>query len=257
MNWSRVKTILILFFLCTNLFLLGVILISGKRANTISEEIMTSTVEILEKNQIKLDASLIPKRAARLPEVACEPLAEDDEWIFQLLGEQAEKMEDASFQSELGTVSLSDQRFSFSGRIPLENHPEGEQKAILSVLQKCGINRSQVKLQKADAEGKWNLTEWVNEAEIFDQSLELTVSDHAIVQMDGSWFVSLKSQKEIQEQKNAAAILLDFVEMADRPQQESTIVSLELGYAYSEGLYPAWRITLSDGSSYLMDAREK
>ena len=56
MNWSRVKTILILFFLCTNLFLASVIVMSGNRVHTISDEIIHSTGEIL-KNNLKLQTA--------------------------------------------------------------------------------------------------------------------------------------------------------------------------------------------------------
>ena len=134
---------------------------------------------------------------------------------------------------------------------------EGEANAIMNFMQQRGMDRSQIRIQQLPEGGVWRLTEQVNEAEIFDQGFDLTVENGAVVKLTGSWLVSLKKKKEAAAQKNAAEILLDFVGIESRPQDEVTITSLEPGYAYSETLYPVWRISLSDGSVYLMDAREK
>lgn len=257
MNWSRVKTILILFFLCTNLFLASVIVMSGNRVHTISDEIIHSTGEILKNNRILMDETLIPKRVSFLPELDGIPAAEDEEWISRVLGGQAEKTGEGEYRGEHGTLSVRDQTVSFSGKIPLEKMPEGEINAIMNFMQQCGTDRSQIRIQQSAESGVWHLTEQVNEAELFDQGLELTVENGAIVKFSGSWLVSLKQKKGAAAQKNAAEILLDFVEMENRPQGELTVAALEPGYAYSETLYPVWRISLSDGSVYLMDAREK
>ena len=257
MNWSRVKTILILFFLCTNLFLASVIVMSGNRIHTISDEIIHSTGEILKNNRILMDETLIPKRVSFLPEVAGMPAAENEDWISRVLGGQAEKIGESEYRGEYGTLTVQDQTVSFSGKIPLEKMPEGEVNAIMNFMQQCGTDRSQIRIQRAAESGVWHLTEQVNEAELFDQGFDLTVENGAIVKISGSWLVSLKQKKETAEQKNAAEILLDFIGLESRPQGEVTIVALEPGYAYSETLYPVWRISLSDGSVYLMDAREK
>lgn len=257
MNWSRVKTILILFFLCTNLFLVSVIVMSGHRVHTISDEIIHSTGEILKNNRILMNEKLIPKRVSFLPELAGIPAAEDEEWISGILGGQAEKLGEGEYQGEHGTLTVQDQTISFSGSIPLEKMQEGEANAIMNFMQQRGMDRSQIRIQQLPESGVWRLTEQVNEAEIFDQGFDLTVENGAVVKLTGSWLVSLKKKKEAAAQKNAAEILLDFVGIESRPQDEVTITSLEPGYAYSETLYPVWRISLSDGSVYLMDAREK
>ena len=61
MNWYKAKTILIVFFLMTNVFLLVNILTAAGKAAAIPEEIIDSTVQILAGKQITIDKTRIPR----------------------------------------------------------------------------------------------------------------------------------------------------------------------------------------------------
>ena len=67
MNWSRAKTILIILFLCTNVFLLTALALSSVNKSVVSEEIISSTVDILERNGVKISAGIIPEKSEILP----------------------------------------------------------------------------------------------------------------------------------------------------------------------------------------------
>ena len=77
MNWSRAKTILIILFLCTNIFLLTTIILSSGRNSNVTEDIVASTVQILKENGVEISPDIIPRKTRILPVIDLEEQIEE------------------------------------------------------------------------------------------------------------------------------------------------------------------------------------
>ena len=69
MNWPRVKMILIILFLCINIFLLYNMFSSSWRSSSIDKQTVANVVEILSKNGIRINGDLIAPRVKAMKSV--------------------------------------------------------------------------------------------------------------------------------------------------------------------------------------------
>ena len=75
MSWSRIKTILIILFLLTDIFLAASILTAEKKENEISPEVLDASIQILKEHNIILNKS------AELPKMFSVPVLQADNAI--------------------------------------------------------------------------------------------------------------------------------------------------------------------------------
>jgi hypothetical protein len=276
MSWSRAKTILIIFFVALNAVLLANILYTDNKASVISADVISSTVQVLEKNNIYINAGIIPKKA---------PSVKSDE-VTNVIDEYrafAEKMLGADgvgdmgnnvFDSTGGTVEFSADSFVCIPKNPWYSeltqnvNEKNAAKTAVNILKKSGFDMSS---SEAVAENRGNgeflvkFTKTLRKRPIFDSALFVLMSGEGVKKIYGSWFEydGLVSGKDIPT-KNVTGVLIDFINSPLRPQGEVRIEDLEFGCAVNENTQyhktvmpvPVWRITLNNGQSVYMDARK-
>ena len=114
MNWSRVKTVLIILFLCTDIFLLATYFTSRYESSRISEKVISSTISVLEKNGITLSRDLIPKYMPKIKHKEAENVISDYEGFAEkFLGKNIRKT-DFGFESDHGSINFYGDRFNFT-----------------------------------------------------------------------------------------------------------------------------------------------
>lgn len=70
MNWSKIKTIMIVFLLFLNIFLVSFLAITTFQENNISNELVESSISVLSKKGIVCDREIFPAKKYTLPRLS-------------------------------------------------------------------------------------------------------------------------------------------------------------------------------------------
>lgn len=270
MSWNRIKTILIILFLFTDIFLASSILTAEKKKAELSPAVLDATVQILKDKNIILDKSVIPKKNGSAHILQADNAITDYASFAELiLGEACFKKDGYTYVSDKGEISFSGDSFAFnavttgksSGMLTQKN----AQKTAFSFLKGLGFNMSTAKavsLLKKDGIWRIKIRDFAEKRPVFSSEINISVSDSGVISLSGSWF----NQKETREQdsnlKSITGILIDFAEKyADGSLYK--ITALELGYSVfdnenyhkSASLIPVGKIIVDKNTEYFIDAR--
>lgn len=270
MNWGRVKTVLIILFLCTDIFLLATYLTSKYASSTISSEVIESTVEVLKNNDITVDPSIIPQKIPSVVSLDAENVISDYEtFAKKVLGSEFSPV-DYGYESMVGKLTFFGDRFNFvknpmldavTDLIPVTDEKMAKDVTVSS-LQQLGfdLNNADITTKKTDSGYTIILENRANSLPIFNSQVLVELSKSGITSISGIWFNETESPNGSNNIKSITSALIDFIPDAKTPAK---ITEIELGYnifdkaSYhkSATLIPVWKVTTKDGSTYLLDAR--
>lgn len=271
MNWSRAKTVLIILFLCTDIFLLATYFTSKYSSSVISDDVVESTISVLAKNGIMVETSVIPKKIPDIPYTEAENVITDYESFAKtFLGDSLWPIE-FGYESKRGKITFYGDRFNFVANteiyaladimtIPDE---KAAKEYVVTDLGKLGFDLKNAKISVAKSENGFSvsLNNNANSLPVFNSEVQVTISNHIITSISGIWFNETLSQDgNSSGLKSITSALIDFIPQAP---QNTKITKLELGYnifdkeSYhkSATLIPVWKVTCQDGATYLLDAR--
>ncbi|MBQ7986248.1 MAG: two-component system regulatory protein YycI [Clostridia bacterium] len=270
MNWSRVKTVLIILFLCTDIFLLATYLTSKYASSTISPDVIESTVEVLENNNIKVDSAIIPQKIPSALSLDADNVISDYEaFARKVLGSELSAI-DFGYESMAGKVTFFGDRFNFVRNTSLDVltdlMPVTDEKmakdVTISSLQQLGfdLENAEISTEKTDAGYTVTLENQAGSLPIFNSQVVVTLSKSGITSVSGIWFNEAPSQGGNINIKSITSALIDFIPSVIAPAE---ITEIQFGYnifdkaSYhkSSTLIPVWKVTLKDGSTHLLDAR--
>lgn len=264
MNWGRVKTVLIFLFLCADLFLLAIYFTSIHSSSVISQDVINSTVSVLENNNISIEASVIPKKMPKIPYVEAENVISDQKVFAQMILGNDITAIDYGYESDMGKLTFFGDRFNFQAEsfvtswlgTPITSRDISQKK-----LESLGfdLSNADITTTKTDVGFSVTFTNHADSLPIFNSQVTVTLAGDIITSISGVWFNETEAVSG-NNLKNITAALIDFI--PDAPQG-ITITELEPGYdifdkeAYhkSAALIPVWKATCSDGSVYYLDAR--
>lgn len=268
MNWYRAKTILIVFFVCMNVFLLVNLIYTTNKANIVTPEVIASTVEVLKKNNIHIEADIIPQKTISLNSFEMRNIFSDKENFAKVFcGFDASSVEENIYKGTNGTMVFANDRFTFTP-ISVKNNTNGKDicDSVKILLSEFGIDVSGAECieYSENANTVVHFKNMIDGCKIFDSYIKVVVDEKSdIVCIDGVWFEKVSKSNTRLTLKSVTGVLVDFILNPERTSGENVIEKLELGYVASDdGIYhestvliPVWQITLSDGSSYCMDTR--
>ncbi len=262
MNWPRAKTILICFFLFTNLLLLYFNIAGSITDSRLDDEIVGYSVEILQKNGITIDPGLIPEKKAQLPQFEADNIIVSyDEFAKQLLGEQVTTISEAAYSSEKGTLEFSGDNFTFTSTAPLLSVDAKKNDAI-NLLAGLGINLGEY--DYVQTAGKIVFSNKANNLPLFNSDITIEINAENTT-ISGVWFYKYaENLPEGAMLKDVTTALIDLLSSPEKPQGTAKIISITPGYmmyeseSYHKTLVPipAWRIEFPDRAVY-MDARAR
>ena len=258
MNWYRAKTILIVFFIITNLFLFYNITFGTQDENYISDDVVLYTTQVLKNNEITIDSGIIPRKKVSAVQFEADNIITGyEEFSKKVLGELSVKISDNSYMSELGRLDFSGDRFTLT----VENYPQIDletEKAAISLLENFNIKISNYEYENQ------RFTKKINKLEVFDCNIEISQEESGKLTISGVWFE--KNSKEVsggKEMKPITSVLIDFISEHERPQGAVTIEKVKWGYmVYETDTYhksivplPVWKFEFEDNGYICMDAR--
>ncbi len=269
MNWGRVKTIFIILFLISDLFLFGILVDSEWRQGVTSPEVIDSTVQILKNNGIGIDADVIPKKVSDVPYAEAENVITGyDSFAKLLLGDNMVKMQEIAYESPEGVITFSGNSFSFSSKAQASPDAAASEKEAESIaaefLSELGFNlkNSEKHIEKTDAGYNVTFVCTIDGLPVFDTSVAVGISGNAVASASGVWFNLLNISGPDNSLKSAASVLIDSIQDIVATG-EISLTGLSLGYSIPEShtyhksavLVPVWKIQSSTGDAYYLDAR--
>ena len=158
MYWSRVKTILIVLFLCINIFLLINMMITVNRTIVISTETVRNTVEVLQKNDIKINAEDIPTKIEQVSKLKIDNAIQDaDIFAEKVLGKGFSKQrEEHTSVYKLGTALLQIKgcEFIYTNTVPSVEvsmlNPDTAEQYCIKLLKRWGLNLKNIVLSEIE-----------------------------------------------------------------------------------------------------------
>ena len=268
MSWSRIKTILIILFLFTDIFLLASILTAEKKETEISPEVLYAAKEILKSHNITLDESVILTQISSAPTLQADNgITDYDTFATLLLGDDYYLESPEVYSSEKGTLAFSGDSFSFK---LAEEKKSAEtltlkavKKTLFSKLKMLGFDVSRAKIiLSAESDGIWTVKvqDFTENRPVFSSNIEASVSADGVLSLSGSWFNLRDTREQSGSIKGITGILIEFAAAYSHPAE---ITAAEYGYSVfdndnyhkSASLIPVGRITLKDGTDYFIDAR--
>ena len=270
MSWGRIKTILIILFLFTDIFLAVSIFTAEKKESEISPEVYESAIAILKSNNITLGNSAVLPKVSSAPVLQTDNAVTDyDTFAHMLLGDDCVLISSEEYSSEKGKLTFSGDRFSFNAYQNAEN-PESltqkkAQKKAFSLLKSLGFNMSDAKVISASEKGGiWTflIRDFSGSNPVFSSEIEITFADNEIISLVGSWFNKKDTREQDGSIKSITGVLIEFATNCSYTVP-ATITSVEFGYSIldaesyhkSASLIPVDKVTLTDQKEYLIDVR--
>lgn len=270
MSWSRIKTILIILFLLTDIFLAASILTAEKKENEISPEVLDASIQILKEHNIILNKSAELPKMFSVPVLQADNAINDyDAFAALVLGDDLYMTAPNVYSSDKGELSFWGDRFSFKskqkGGSADSITQKAAQKILFSFLKSIKFNTSNAKIISASEDGgiwTFKVRDFAEKLPVFSSELDAAVSKDGVISLSGSWFNLRDTREQNSGVKGVTGLLIDFAGEYSRPAE---IMTIEFGYSVfdnenyhkSASLIPVDKIVLGDKTEYFMDARSE
>lgn len=270
MNWGRIKTILIILFLFTDIFLAYSIFTAEKKETQISPEVIDSAIKILSEHNISVDKSIISAKIPSAPILQADNVISDySEFARLLLGENVFSESDNEFHTKNAKLVFSGDSFKLEylvpSKIPEITTLNDAQKFAFSHLKGLGFNLSDAKAVSSNFEDgiyRIKICDYSEGMPIYSSEANISLSKNGIISISGSWFNRKDNSGQNNNLKSITGTLVDFA-ASYNGEVPAEIKSIELGYSVfddatyhkSASLIPVTKIQLNDGNEYFMDSR--
>ena len=271
MNWGRIKTILILLFLVTDIFLAFTIRSAENKEKNVTPEVINAACEILSARGISADKSVIPSKIPSLPVLQADnAVTAYGDFAELILGEGAIDAADGVYRKEDALLTFSGDSFTYENKKELKEggavNPKELQNSVFRRLAALGFDLSDARVIHSSAGNgllKMTIRDYYKKTPVFSSELTVTANKDGIAYVSGRWY-NKRPGGQSNLLKSTAAVLVDFA--ADyNGETPVTISSVELGYNLSDSevyhksasLIPVNRIILDSGKEYIKDARSE
>ena len=214
MNWKTIKTFLIFLFLAVDIFLI-VMTYNFYNSGKLSDQSIQDTLNLLQKNNISVDAEIIPRGAA---------------------GKNSIQLTNIYFSDIYGKkkiMTINDDRVSME--LPCNTSGLNKTNAvemIKSTLKNYGFDTDNISVNPLDS-NQYIMTYSVDGMPVFNNSMTITVNDSSI-QLCGTWYINETENTYTGNQTGssyATSALIDFISHPERNKDEGvTITDIDLGY---------------------------
>ncbi len=268
MNWSKAKTIMILFLLMTNIFLITILADSYIKRYRVSPEIIDAAVSLLQSRGIMVSPDLIPTKISSEKLYTVENVISDYETFASLvLGDSAIVSSEFSFSNEISTLSFSGDNFNLDFPSGLAVNGQSPQESVTEYLKTLNINVSSAELfEDYDENGGINITfiQNISGKPFFDCRVNIYYLNGKILSVNGCWFNKVENSVTATSMLQSVPATLVKFSSQNTDITDTKITSIKLGYAINEkGVFhkqatvlPVYEITTSSNETYYIDARE-
>ncbi len=269
MNWSRAKTILIIFLLATCLLLSGMLYNSARKSSQIQPDTIQYATTILKERGITVNPSVIPTNIKAVKIYTADNCISDYADFAKLVFSDCVETNGGEYTSELGTLSFNGDRFTIKYTNGIQTDPKLKSPAekAKAYLLPLGIDVSDASVNVSnDAQGLFTVSfqNKLDSSQFFDSRIDIELLGEKIVSVDGVWFQKNDTPPTSVMLDSAPGLLVKFASVT--PEFSNIeITSLTFGYAINEkGVYhkettvlPVYQLVTADNQIFYIDARGK
>lgn len=269
MEWSKIKTIILIILAGTNLLLLSFVLRQDLQERSVQRQARQEAVAFLEKNGVTVEENIIPKEDPLQPQQVERDRESEPELAQALLGGQVEERllggEVYRYHNQQGYIQFhADGTFQgefVSGAFPLDGaDPRNYSVEILKKLNFQGEILEVTGEEDGAAETTVLLRQSWNGNPLFDRQVTLTYRGGDLVSMSGGRRLMGTPQPDESRQtlEVPTALIRFYHGLTAMGDVCSRIDSITQGYVasnYSPGstsLVPVWQVA-TDTGTYLLD----
>ncbi len=266
MNNARAKTILIVFFLLTNIILLIMLLDSYNQFISIPEETVKTTTEFLSQRGIEISEELIPRKIGKEKLITVTNVIDTYENFAKKALSDNLTNENGIYKNESATVNFYGDRFriTFKDGIATNDKDRSPSDKAKSYLKSIGINTNGAHITSTNnSEGLF----WVTfnksfyKKPFFDCMITVELKGKSITSVHGSWFEKSEHDQTVRLSSAPSLLVSHFAKNPDLKNVKVT--NLESGYAISENgvfhkqvtLLPVYAVTTDKYEKFYIDAR--
>lgn len=270
MNWSRAKNILIVLFICADLFLLSVIVLFTGQPGRTPDSITEAAVQILKNSGIEADPKLLQAKnhTVYIPE-AENIILSYDSFAEKVLGANPEKSENTYF-GEKGKIIFTGDSFEYIPAVKVfkdfsltMNNPASLSSQILSAL---GISDKNITYNVTQTGSRYrlNISKQRKNMQMFCCSIDVIYTSGGIESISGTWFSETGRESDETELKPVSGLMIDYVSLFGKSDTVKTVDNILEGYYIPSDdelhkklfLTPCIKITFSDGSEAYVNSAE-
>lgn len=280
MNWSKCKTIFIIFFLIIDLVLLSTVFYINFNDCYVSRSQIREVEQYVSKQQLSIQAEL-PRWIPHMKNVELiNVLRADSPLVTQFLPQQETTEEtkkqlltgDKAYESGEKKLVMDHNEFTYTDQKAFSQKTITEKSAVKFVkkeLKKLGFNlqNTQISTPKETNDAfTFSFHKKLAGKELLQANLTITVQKNGALSVQGMWFnPSSHERYRKMAPRSVPDILISFSQdMHRQDKQNVTITSVELCYSidstetYHRTFTAAgcWKITTKDGQTYYYDIRE-
>lgn len=268
MNWSKAKTILIVFLLCTGGILLSMLVNSTIKSNNISPETVAHAVQLLNSRAIKVDTALIPTTLKTERMYTVENVISDYATFADIIFPTGcTSASDNDYFTDTAKLTFDGDSFSISSTvgIPTDDKLKAPSEKAAAYLLDLGIDVSDAVTEVSnDSKGLFTVcfTKKLGGLPLFDCKINVELLGTSIVNVSGCWFNKIDAASPMSKLESVPGLLVKFAsENSDFTNLE--ITGLAPGFAINESgvfhmkatVLPVYEILCSDGRKFYVDAR--
>ena len=269
MNWSRVKSIMIVFLIIVNFSLLSYVVFEEVQEGKRNAKMADTVSALLEKSEIFVSKDLIAdsaKQDTAQSYYADNIISDYESFAKNILGDDLEKTNENQFSSNLGKIGFKGDYFKAEGKLcPQKISKLNIFKACDKYLNELGIDikNSEKKLTEENEKFIVSYTKKVNDRPVFSTGLEIIADYEGIISISGNWYNINSKSNSITELKSISGALIEYKNKTNKTEKRE-IVGISLGLSalnldtYHESLFltPVWKISDKNGKVVYIDARE-
>lgn len=269
MNWSKAKTILIIFLLCTSFILSYMLASSNENNKTINPQTVEHTINLLDKRGIKVSGELISKRIPNELIYNVENVITDYSSFAETVFPACVPGENNFYtaQDGTGTINFFADRFNikYPNGYPTSHKLKSPADKARAYLMTIGIDVGNANVSvENDAEGIFTVsfTNTLGKYPFFDCNIKAVLKGENIMNVSGTWFNQLDISPAQSGLKPLTSLLIDYSAYT-KTFTNIEITDINFGYSINEfGVYhkqstvsPIYQIVTSDGKFFYIDAR--
>lgn len=273
MNWSKVKSIMIVFLILVNLSFLSYIIYEEVRVNKQNEQMAQTTALLLKSRNITVDAKMIAAcaKSESTPSVYVDNIISNySDFSKKILGNSSVSVSESCYQSELGTIEFIGDFFkakSFENKhlFEISISSQNARNIVNQYLGMLGINTEKTQVQLTEENGIYKLVyaKEIHSLPVFQTGITVEANSSGIISIYGNWYNINPQNSSIIELKNISGVLVEYMNKKSKTHTNIQINSISLGYSalnpdtYHESVFltPVWKISDLTGDYYI-DARE-
>ena len=273
MEWSKIKTIVLIILGVTNLFLLAFVFHQDMQQRAAEKQSLQDAVAFLEKNGVTVPESALPQEALLQPQTVERDREEEPKLAQALLGGQVEERglggEVYRYHNQKGYIQFhGDGAFQgefVEGAFPLQGaSPENYS---VEILKKLNFQGEVLEVNGAE-DGQGDITVVLRQSwqgiPLFDRQVTLTYRGGNLVSMtSGRRLIGTPQTDESGQTMEVTTALICFYHgltaMGDVCSRIDSITQGYVGANYSPGpseLVPVWQI-VTDTGTYMLNTRTR